>query len=192
MAADPIALFNRLYATARRRRHPLPDACALATADGRGRPNVRYVLLKGADARGFVFYTHRGSPKGRELEANRHAALAFYWDRLGKQVRVRGRVIRVAAAEADAYWATRPRLSQLGAHASHQSRPVASRAMLIARVGRIAARFAGRPVPRPATWIGYRLVPSEIEVWTRGAFRLHHRLRFRRSDGRWRSVLLQP
>src|SRR6185295_10711908 len=130
---DPIAVFNRWFAQARRAQAPLPEAAALATADARGRPSVRFVLIKQVDDRGFVFYTNAGSRKGRELRANPYAALAVYWDPIGKQVRVEGRVEAVAPAEADAYWATRPRESQLAAVVSAQSAPISSHAELLAR-----------------------------------------------------------
>ncbi len=192
MAHDPIALFHRWYAQAKRARAPLHDACALATADSRGRPSARFVLLKEADERGFVFYTNAASRKGRELKANPHAALVFYWDRTGRQVRIEGPVREVSAAEADAYWATRPRQSQLGAWASDQSRPVSSRAVLLGRVAVLWRKFRGRPVPRPRRWTGFRIAPRCIEFWTRGPFRLHDRLSYVRRAGGWKVARLQP
>lgn len=192
MAQDPLPLFHRWYSSAKRAGVPLHDACALATADGRGRPAVRFVLLKDASERGFTFYTHAGSPKGRDLAANPHAALAFYWDKTGRQVRIEGSVVRVTDSEADAYWRTRPRTSQLGAWASEQSRPVASRGVLLRRVAALALRYRGRPVPRPRHWTGFRIVPRSIEFWTRGAFRLHSRLCYSRRGSRWTVTRLQP
>jgi len=192
MVNDPVALFRQWYAQACRAGVPLRDAVALATADASGRPSVRYVLLKDADRRGFVFYTHAASRKGRELAANPRAALAFYWHKTGRQVRVEGRVVRVPGAEADAYWATRPRLSQLGAHASHQSRPYAGKYELVKAVARLTLAFRGRTIPRPPGWAGYRIVPRAVEFWTRGAFRLHERLLFTRSARGWKRTLLQP
>lgn len=192
MARHPIEQFRRWYAAARRRPEAQPDGMALATADGRGRPSVRFVLLKGADEGGFTFYTHTRSAKGRDLAVNPRAALVFYWHRTGRQVRVTGRVVRVAPEEADAYWATRPRPSQLGAWASAQSRPVGSRAVLLRRAARATRRFRGRPIPRPAGWTGYRLIPATIEFWTRGPSRLHDRVFWRRTEGRWHTVRLQP
>ncbi len=171
---------------------PLPEAVALATADRRGRPAVRYVLLKHVDERGFVFFTDGRSRKGRELAANPEAALACYWDALGRQVRVEGRVVIVAAAEADAYWATRPRESRLAASASQQSAPLRSRAALLRRWRVLGRRHPGEEVPRPPQWQGYRIVPRAIELWTRGAFRLHHRERFERRRDGWTRTLLQP
>jgi pyridoxamine 5'-phosphate oxidase len=189
---DPIARFRRWFAAAERTGMPLPEAIALATADGRGRPSVRYVLLKHVDTRGFVFFTDARSRKGGELAVNPEAAFAVYWDALGKQVRVEGRVTDVPAAEADAYWRTRPRESRLAAAASRQSSELGSRAELLARWRALARRHPGDDVPRPAAWTGYRIVPRAIEFWTRGDFRLHRRERFVRRRGVWRRSLLQP
>ena len=189
---DPVALFNRWYASAARAKLPQHDGMALATASASGKPDVRYVLLKSVDERGFVFYTNLKSPKGRALKINARAALAFYWHKPGRQVRVRGRVRPVSDAEADAYFASRPRLSQLGAWASQQSRPVASRAVLVARVAKLTLAAGRRPIPRPDHWSGFRLRPSEIEFWQRGAGRLHLRWLYSRSGSRWRRILLQP
>ncbi|MCC6849606.1 MAG: pyridoxamine 5'-phosphate oxidase [Deltaproteobacteria bacterium] len=192
MPPSPIARFRRWYAEAERAGAPLPEAVALATADARGRPSVRYVLLKHADVRGFVFFTDGRSRKGRELEANPEAALACYWDALGRQVRVEGRVVVVDGPEADAYWATRPRESRLAASASTQSAPLASRAALVRRWRALGRRHPGDDVPRPPLWRGYRLAPRAIEFWTRGESRLHRRERFERRRGGWRRRLLQP
>jgi len=192
MLPSPIARFRRWYAEAERTGVPLPEAIALATADARGRPSVRYVLLKHADARGFVFFTDGRSRKGRELAANPEAAFAWYWDALGRQVRVEGRVVVVEDAEADAYWATRPRESRLAAAASTQSAPLGSRAVLMRRWRVLGRRHPGEDVPRPPVWRGYRIVPRAIEFWTRGEFRLHHRERFERRRGGWQRRLLQP
>jgi pyridoxamine 5'-phosphate oxidase len=189
---DPIAKFRRLYAAAARAGAPLHDAMALATADRRGTPSVRYVLLKGADADGFVFFTHGESRKGRELARRPRAAIAFYWDAIGKQVRVEGRVRRLSAAEADAYWATRPRESQLSGAVSLQSAPMPSHRWLLARWRRLRREMAGADVPRPKEWGGYRVVPDAIEFWHRGSHRLHRRERFTRTASRWRRQLLQP
>jgi pyridoxamine 5'-phosphate oxidase len=189
---DPIAKFRRLYAAAARAGAPLHDAMALATADRGGTPSVRYVLLKGADADGFVFFTHGESRKGRELAARRRAAIAFYWDAIGKQVRVEGRVQRLSAAEADAYWATRPRESQLSGAVSLQSAPMPSHRWLLARWRRLRREVARADVPRPKEWGGYRVVPDAIEFWHRGSHRLHRRELFTRTASRWRRQLLQP
>lgn len=189
---DPILRFRRWFTEAERARIPLAEAMALATADRRGRPSVRFLLLKHADDRGFVFFTDGHSRKGAELRRNPHASLAFYWDRIGKQVRVEGRVVPVTAAEATAYWETRPRASRLAALASSQSAPLASRRLLVARWRRLGRTLAGKPIPRPPEWTGYRIVPSAIEFWTRGEDRLHHRELFRRGARGWRRTLLQP
>ncbi len=201
MAVDPIARFRRWFAAAERAAVPLPEAIALATADRRGRPSVRFVLLKHVDARGFVFFTDGRSRKGGELAANPEAAFACYWDALGKQVRVEGRVARVTSAEADEYWATRPRESRLAGAASQQSATLAQRGDLLRRWKALGREHPSDDVPRPAAWMGYRIVPRAIEFWTRGDFRLHHRERFERvrgagaSDrrgGAWTRRLLQP
>ena len=192
MARDPIALFRRWYADAVRKKAALPEACALATADRRGRPSCRFVLFKTADARGFSFYSHRGSAKGRDLAANPRAALAFFWDAADRQVRIEGRVVPVPRGEADAYWVTRERASQIGAWASKQSDAMPSRRFLLAQIAKVVRRFHGRPVPRPPGWVGYRLVPSRIEFWRRGSFRWHRRDEARRTSRGWRWRLLQP
>jgi len=188
---DPVAIFRRWYAHAERAGEHLPDAVALATSD-RGRPSVRFVLLKGVDDRGVVFYTNLGSPKARHLRRNPRAEMAFYWDRTGRQVRIGGRVVPVSAAEADAYWNSRPRISRLGGIASRQSAPMPSRAALLARLGRITLRYAGRSIPRPAWWSGFRILPDRIEFWTRRAWRLHDRALFQRIARGWKKTILQP
>jgi pyridoxamine 5'-phosphate oxidase len=192
MAADPIARFHRWYAQACGGRMAQPDAMALATADAKGRPSVRMVLLKHADDAGFVFYTNARSRKGRELHANARAALVFHWQHLGRQVRVEGAVRPVPVADADAYWATRPRASQLAACASEQSVPLASRAQLLARWRALDRRYRGVAVPRPPHWIGYRVVPETIEFWTHREHRLHDRERFTRTRRGWKQTRLQP
>ncbi len=171
---------------------PLVESMALATADRRGRPSVRYVLLKSVDDAGFVFFTNARSPKGQELRANPHAALAFYWDATGRQVRAEGRVTEVSAAEADAYWETRPEESRVGAWASRQSAPLASRGALLARWRKMGARYRDGVIPRPREWTGFRIAPRTIEFWTRGEHRLHHRERFTRTRTGWTRALLQP
>ena len=179
-ATDPLALFHAWMRDAEAAEPVDPEAMALATADAEGLPNVRMVLLKGADQRGFVFYTNRDSAKGNELGANAQAALLFYWKSLGRQIRLRGPVEPATDAEADAYFATRHRESRIGACASQQSRPLASRAALEAEVARLTAALGTGEIPRPSYWRGYRLVPLEIEFWRSGAFRLHDRIVFRR------------
>ena len=193
MAVDPIARFHRWFAAARRHAQiPQPEAMGLATADRRGRPSLRVVLLKHADAQGFVFYTNANSRKGRELAANPWASVVFHWQPLGRQVRVEGRVELVRPEEADAYWATRPRESQLGGAASAQSEPVASRAALLRRWRELTRRFRDQPVPRPPHWTGYRLVPTAIEFWTLRPHRMHDRELFTRTSRGWRVARLQP
>ena len=192
MRADPIVEFAQWYAAAARARIPLHDAMALATAAADGTPSVRFVLLKAVDERGLVFFTDGRSRKGRELAGRPRAACVFYWHPMAKQVRIEGRVERVAPTEADAYWATRPRNSRLAAAVSTQSAPMPTDAWLQARWNRLRRRLIGRPVPRPPDWNGYRVVPDVIEFWTRGAHRLHRREHWRRTRGRWRRTLLQP
>jgi pyridoxamine 5'-phosphate oxidase len=190
MADDPIALFSELFARAEKI-HPEANAMVLSTVDADGRPSGRYVLLKAVDDRGFVFYTNLGSRKSRALATNPAAALTFYWPP-DTQVRVEGRIERVADADADAYFATRPREFQIGAWASAQSDPLASRAALNARVVDATSRFEGKSVSRPPFWGGYRVVPQAIEVWTRDPHRLHERMLFERRDGAWTRSLLYP
>lgn len=189
---DPITRFRRWYAAAERTGLPLPEAIALATADRRGRPSVRFVLLKHVDARGFVFFTDGRSRKGAELAASPEAAFAVYWDALGRQVRVEGRVRVVAADEANTYWATRPRESRLAGAASRQSATLARRGDLLARWRALGRQHPDDDVPRPPAWQGYRIEPRAIEFWTRGEHRLHTRERFERRGGRWSRRLLQP
>jgi len=192
MAADPHLLFEDWLAEARAAEPNDPEAMALATADGDGRPSVRMVLLKGHDARGFAFYTNSESRKGGEIAANPRAALVFHWKSLRRQVRIEGRIEPTADAEADAYFATRSRDARLGAWASDQSRPLASRAAFEARYARAVADHEGKDVPRPVYWRGYRLVPDRIEFWTDRPHRLHERRLFTRSEGGWSEGLLYP
>jgi pyridoxamine 5'-phosphate oxidase len=193
-ATDPFALFRRWMADAEASEPVDPEAMALATADAQGLPNVRMILLKGADERGLMFYTNCESAKGGELAANPQAALLFYWKSLSRQIRLRGPVEPATEAEADAYFATRHRESRIGACASAQSRPLASRAVLEAEVERMTRRFGDGEVARPAYWRGYRLVPLEIEFWRSGDFRLHDRIVFRRSSPQdpWTLTRLYP
>jgi pyridoxamine 5'-phosphate oxidase len=192
MSADPIARFRALFEKAQAVEPYDATAMTLATADERGRPAARMVLLKGADERGFVFFTNRESRKGRELEANPFAALCIHWPASEQQVRIEGRVERVSDAESDAYFASRPRESQLGAWASHQSAPLSSREELEARVRELDARWPAA-IPRPPHWGGYRLVPDRIELWFAGAGRLHDRFAYERDgDGTWVMTRLNP
>jgi pyridoxamine 5'-phosphate oxidase len=192
MNSDPHALFRAWYAEAGETEPNDPDAMALATADATGRPSVRMVLLKGHDARGFVFYTNLDSRKGGDLAANSQAALLFHWKSLRRQVRVEGDVQPVSDAEADAYFATRSRDSQLGAWASDQSRPLASRTVFEQRFDEMRDRFAGIDVPRPPRWSGFRVVPERIEFWIDRAHRLHERRLFTRAGEGWTEGQLYP
>jgi pyridoxamine 5'-phosphate oxidase len=189
---DPVAKFIRWLEDARGLKIPNYEAMALATAAPDGRPSVRFVLLKGIDQRGFVFFTDSRSRKGRELRANPPASLAFYWQPNGRQVRVEGRVEEVSPSEADEYWSTRPRQSQLAASASYQSARLRSRASLLARVTRLATKLRGREVPRPPGWLGFRLRADVIEFWTHREHRLHDREIYLRHGNNWRRGLLQP
>jgi pyridoxamine 5'-phosphate oxidase len=179
---DPIARVQALFEKAKAVEPHDATAMTLATADARGRPSARVVLLKAVDPRGFVFYTNRESRKGHDLAENPFAALAIHWPASKQQVRAEGRVELVSDAESDAYFASRPRESQLGAWASHQSEPLASREELEARVAALAARWPD-VVPRPPHWGGYRLVPERIELWFDGPSRLHDRFEYRRDEG---------
>jgi len=170
----------------------MPEAAALATAAPDGRPSVRMVLVRGFEQRLFVFYSGYESRKGRELEANPWAALCFYWHAPGRQVRVEGPVSRLSAAESDAYFASRPLGSQLSAAASAQSEPVPGRAELERAVAELAERYAGGPVPRPASWGGFALAPEHVEFWQHREDRLHDRFRYRLRDGGWEIERLAP
>jgi pyridoxamine 5'-phosphate oxidase len=193
-ADEPFHLFAVWMKDAEARELNDPNAMALATVDASGMPNVRMVLLKEAGAAGFVFYTNFESAKGVELLASGKAALCFHWKSLRRQVRVRGHVEPVTSAEADAYFATRPRGSRLGAWASQQSRPLEGRFALEKAVARYAAQYIVGEVPRPPYWSGFRLTPLEIEFWHDRPFRLHDRVVFRRADpgGPWMKVRLYP
>jgi len=189
---DPIAEFQSLLGDARARETFDATACALATSSA-GAPSVRIVLLKDVDLRGFTFFTNYTSRKAAELDSNPHAALCFHWPTLGVQVRVEGETRRVSAEESQAYFATRPRESQLGAWASHQSAPLPSREVLLARFREHEAKFSGQPVPCPPHWGGYRLSPARIEIWRAGEFRLHDRQVYVRSTGGgWSVETLYP
>ncbi len=189
---DPFARFAEWFAAAAASEPNDPNAMALATATPDGRPAVRIVLLKAWDARGFVFYTNLDSRKGVEIAANPFVHLDFHWKSLRRQVRVDGRAEPVTDAEADAYFASRARASQLGAWASDQSRPLVDRAAFDARLAAATVRFAGGPVPRPPRWSGFRVVPDAIEFWQDRDFRHHERALFTRDGDGWREGLLFP
>ena len=192
MATDPFALFDEWLAEARTSEINDPEAMALATADASGQPSVRMVLLKGHGPDGFVFYTNEQSAKGEDLAANPRAALLFHWKSLRRQVRVEGKVERVPDAQADVYFATRARDSQLGAWASDQSRRLDSRQTFESRFEEVKRRFEGEDVPRPPHWRGYRVVPERVEFWLDRPHRLHERRLFTRDGEGWTEGLLYP
>jgi pyridoxamine 5'-phosphate oxidase len=192
VAPDPVEQFRRWFDEALEADLHEPNAFVLATATRDGLPSARVVLLKGLDERGFVFYTNYEGRKGRELEENPRAALLFYWGELERQVRIEGTVSRVSEEESDAYYASRPRGSRLGAWASEQSRVVEGREVLESRIGDLEAEYEGREVPRPPFWGGYRVNPAAIEFWQGRENRLHDRIVYRRESGRWKTERLQP
>jgi len=189
---DPVDLFSEWYAGAEDCGLKEPTAVMLATADAEGRPSARMVLLKGYDAAGFVIYTNLESRKGQQLSANPNAALCFHWMPLGRQVRIEGSVTLVSDAEADTYFASRPRDSQIGAWASSQSAPLKGMLALERQVAKFALKFGVSKVPRPEHWSGFRLVPERIEFWQHRASRLHERLLFERSGEDWTKQRLYP
>ncbi len=191
-APDPFARFAESFERAKALQIEYPNAMHLATVDPDGRPTVRVLLLKGFDERGFVFYTNYESDKSLALAANPQAEMNFYWRELGRQIRIAGPVSRVTDEEADAYFATRARLSQLGAWASRQSRPLSSQAQLLAAVAKHEGRHLGQPVPRPPFWGGFRLTPERFEFWRAKPFRLHLRTEYRRTDDGWQVTDLYP
>jgi pyridoxamine 5'-phosphate oxidase len=190
---DPFACFHRWMTEAEASEPADPNAMTVSTVGPDGRPSSRTVLLKGTDPRGFVFYTNTLSRKGREMRDNTFASLLFYWKSLGRQIRIEGQVEAVTDAEADAYYATRPRISRLGAWASDQSQPLTERAELERRVRHFEEKYPGEDIPRPPHWSGYRVLPDRFEFWQNMPFRLHDRTIFERSPvGGWFSGKLFP
>jgi pyridoxamine 5'-phosphate oxidase len=189
---DPLTLFGGWLAEAEKSELNEPNAMALATVGPDGMPSQRMILLKSYDAAGFVFYTNYESRKGEQLLAHPKAALLFHWKSLRRQVRIEGPVSQTTPAEADAYFATRARGSQIGAWASEQSRPLESRAVLEGRVAELSRRYEGKTVPRPPNWSGFRVVPTAMEFWHERPFRLHDRIFYRRDGKAWRKERLNP
>ncbi|MCB9993360.1 MAG: pyridoxamine 5'-phosphate oxidase [Hyphomicrobiaceae bacterium] len=189
---DPFEMFEVWLDDAAKSEINDPIAMSLATVDSEGLPNCRAVLMNRHDRRGFVFFTNSNSAKGEELAENPKAALLFHWKSNRRQVRIRGDIEMVSSAEADEYFATRPRGSQIGAHASNQSHPLLSREALLKHWQAVEHQFDGQDVPRPPHWNGYRLVPSEIEFWENGEFRLHNRVRYLRNGEGWAAQRLNP
>lgn len=189
---EAISRFSKTYKRVLKAPLKEPTAVALATASSNGRPAVRMVLLKGYDEDGFVFYTNYNSRKGTHLKSNANAGLCFYWPPLSQQVNIEGSVKPVSPAEADAYWRSRPRVSQIGAWASLQSQKLSSRPVLLKRVKDLIKKFKGNEVPRPPHWSGFRLVPRRIEFWKAQPYRLHERVLYENVSGRWTKTLLYP
>ena len=194
LSAEILQTFNALLAEAKASGDPEPTAMTVATVDKGGRPSARTVLLKGVDARGFVFFTNFTSRKGQQLAANPQAALLFHWKmiREGVQVKIEGSVEPVTAAEADGYFARRPRPSQIGAWASLQSQTLESREVFESRIAEVEKRYEGMDVPRPPHWSGFRVVPELVEFWYGATYRLHERQRFERVEGQWQQRMLFP
>jgi pyridoxamine 5'-phosphate oxidase len=192
MSPHPVKRFHRWYRQAERAGTSQPEAMALATVDATGAPSLRWVLLKEATEQGFVFFTDKRSRKGRALAENPRVAATFYWGNTGRSVRIEGRVVELPSDQAESYWVSRPRGSRLSAAASVQSAPLDARRTLVARRKRLERSLDGAPVPRPAQWGGFRIVPKRIEFWEHRDDRLHHRERFERTRLGWKKQLLQP
>ena len=191
-SSDPFDRFAEVYAQAKKALPNEPNAMVVSTVDSEGQPSSRVVLLKHFDRDGFVFYTNLESRKGLEIGANPKVALSFFWREIDRQVTILGEARPVSEKEADDYFATRDRGSQLGAWASRQSRPLKSRARLVANVAKLEAKYLGRPVPRPPYWSGFRVVPRRFDFWVRGKFRLHDRTVFEKTEEGWRSFTVYP
>lgn len=189
---DPLSLFDQWMADAEAHEPDLPNAMTLATVDAHGRPHARAVLLKDSGPQGFTFYTNLGSPKAHELVGNPHASLLFHWKSLTRQVRIDGETAPVSDADADAYFATRPRDSQIGAWASRQSEILPARRLLEQRVAEFERRFDGGPVPRPGFWSGFRLRPETFEFWLQMPYRLHDRVVYLRDGDAWSHHRVYP
>jgi len=189
---DPHQLFESWMAEAEKSEPTDPNAMTVATVGANGQPSARILLLKGHDARGFVFYTNMESRKGLEIQKNPRAALLFHWKSLGRQIRIEGPISQVSDEEADAYFDSRARMSRIGAWASEQSRPLESRAALMARVAELEKRFEGQEPPRPERWRGSRVAPESIEFWQNGDYRLHDRIVYTASGGGWTAKRLYP
>lgn len=192
-AQDPIARFREVFALAKEKVTGDPTAMTLSTCSKDGKPSSRIVLLKEVSNEGFVFFTNYHSRKSRELEYNPNAALCFYWPEIDQQIRIEGTVSKLSIRDSDAYFQSRPRLSQIGAWASDQSQPLRSREELLARVAELERKYADKPVPRPSFWGGYLLHPTSMEFWVNGEFRLHDRFQYRRNHGdSWIMKRLNP
>lgn len=193
IGTDPFALFHQWFEEAKSSEPSDPDAACLSTADKEGRPSARMVLVRKADANGFVFFSNETSRKGQQMTANPNAALCYHWKSRGRQVRIEGRVEHTSAQESDAYFSSRHRSSRIGAWASLQSQPLESREALLKRVADIEKKYDGNDVPRPDHWHGFRIVPTRIEFWQEGEFRLHDRFIFTRdTNGAWRVERQHP
>lgn len=189
---NPIEIFQKWLDIAKENEINDPTACALASVDENGKPNVRMVLLKHHDDKGFVFYTNLKSAKGKELGNNPNAAMCFHWKSIRKQVRIVGKVEGVANTDANAYFESRHPHSRLGAWASEQSQPLDNRKTMIEKFEKYKEKFGEQDIPRPEHWSGFRLVPEKIEFWKDGEFRLHDRIQFTKENGKWKSILLYP
>ena len=189
---NPLDVFQSWLSEAEKTEDSYPNAFTFASVNAHGQPSARTLLLKGMDHDGFVFFTNGESRKGDDIRANPHGAMLFYWKSLKRQVRIEGLVEKIAPDESDAYFATRPRESQIGAWASAQSRPLSSYDDFLKKIETTAQKYDGRPIPRPPYWTGYRLMPARIEFWLEENFRLHRRFLYKKNNARWQMTLLNP